>query len=204
LAITWFAGSIILLFGLWAWLHSYLAAPRVKSRIAGRLGPAASRWYRLIYNVIAVVTLAPVLVLGYLRPGRVLYSVGPPVRNVMTAVQGLALLAMTATLLQTGIGSFLGLRSPGGRESDGLGAGLTVAGLYRYVRHPLYLLGILLLWLTPEMTLTRLVLFLAMTVYFYVGSIHEERSLELEFGTAYREYRSQVPALFPLPGRRVS
>ena len=52
------------------------------------------------------------------------------------------------------------------------------------------------------MTLTRLALFVGMSIYFYVGSIHEERLLEQEFGSTYREYAHQVPRMIPRPGRR--
>jgi protein-S-isoprenylcysteine O-methyltransferase Ste14 len=38
---------------------------------------------------------------------------------------------------------------------------------------------------------------LGVTLYIYLGSIHEERRLVREFGRAYQEYQRQVPRLLP-------
>jgi protein-S-isoprenylcysteine O-methyltransferase Ste14 len=119
----------------------------------------------------------------------------------MVGVQGVAAAAMVITLIQTGLGEFLGLGALFGRDAEE-GGRLRVGGLYRFVRHPLYTLGLIFIWATPEMTLTRLVLFAGMSIYFYLGSIYEERSLLRRFGEAYRVYASQVPRILPLPGRR--
>ena len=42
-----------------------------------------------------------------------------------------------------------------------------------------------------------LVLFLLFTLYFWLGSIHEESRLVAEFGEAYKEYQTLVPRLIP-------
>jgi len=49
------------------------------------------------------------------------------------------------------------------------------------------------------MTINRLALFGALSVYLYVGTFFEERRLVHEFGDAYREYQRQVPRLIPAP-----
>jgi protein-S-isoprenylcysteine O-methyltransferase Ste14 len=76
-----------------------------------------------------------------------------------------------------------------------------VRGFYCYVRHPIYSFSLLLLWLTPAMTVNLLTVYVLTTLYFYVGSLHEERRLLAEFGEAYRDYQQQVPRLIPRPGR---
>jgi protein-S-isoprenylcysteine O-methyltransferase Ste14 len=38
------------------------------------------------------------------------------------------------------------------------------------------------------------------TFYFYLGALHEERSLKEEFGKAYEEYRLRVPMFLPRLG----
>jgi protein-S-isoprenylcysteine O-methyltransferase Ste14 len=73
------------------------------------------------------------------------------------------------------------------------------SGLYRWVRHPLYTLGLAFLWLTPVMTTSLLAFNVGMSVYAVIGSIFEERRLLAEFGTAYLEYRRRVPRLLPRP-----
>jgi hypothetical protein len=62
---------------------------------------------------------------------------------------------------------------------------LVVFGLYRWVRHPLYSWGLVLIWLTPHMTVNRLALFGALSFYLYVGTFFEERRLVAEFGDDY-------------------
>jgi hypothetical protein len=51
------------------------------------------------------------------------------------------------------------------------------------------------------MTVNLLTVYILITLYFYVGSFHEERRLLAEFSDAYRDYQQQVPRLIPRPGR---
>jgi len=65
-------------------------------------------------------------------------------------------------------------------------------GIYAWVRHPLYLGWVLMVWGTPHMTMDRLVFATLTTVYLVVAVPFEERSLATSFGEAYRTYRSRV------------
>jgi protein-S-isoprenylcysteine O-methyltransferase Ste14 len=91
--------------------------------------------------------------------------------------------------------SFLGLSQPF-RSTDQPGT-LFTGGLYRFVRHPLYSTGLLILWLAPQMTVNRLVLIVSLTIYIVVGALFEERKLVREFGSAYVEYKARTPMLIP-------
>jgi len=75
---------------------------------------------------------------------------------------------------------------------------ITVAGPYRWVRHPLYLFMILMIWFYPDLTRDRLLFNLLWTVWIVIGSCFEEIDLVSEFGDAYRQYRKRVPMLVPL------
>lgn len=72
-----------------------------------------------------------------------------------------------------------------------------VRGPYQWVRHPLYLFMILMIWSCPDLTTDRLLFNGLWTVWIVIGSIFEERDLVLEFGDAYREYQRKVPMLIP-------
>ena len=73
----------------------------------------------------------------------------------------------------------------------------TVVGPYRWVRHPLYLFMIIMIWSYPDLTIDRLLFNLLWTSWIVVGSYFEEIDLIVEFGDAYREYQKQVPMLVP-------
>jgi len=73
----------------------------------------------------------------------------------------------------------------------------TIRGPYRWVRHPLYLFMISMIWSCPDLTGDRLLFNALWTVWIVIGSILEERDLVLEFGDVYREYQRKVPMLIP-------
>jgi protein-S-isoprenylcysteine O-methyltransferase Ste14 len=65
---------------------------------------------------------------------------------------------------------------------------LIVQGPYRWVRHPLYLFMIIMIWSCPAPAMDRLLFNVFWTVWIFVGSMLEERDLVIEFGDEYREY----------------
>jgi protein-S-isoprenylcysteine O-methyltransferase Ste14 len=180
----------------WAILHSVLASNRVKAWSERTIGLVARRWYRLLYNAVAAITISPLLVLVATLPDRSLYAVPAPFRWAMVAVQLLALVGLAWTVLRTRPLHFAGLEQLWVKE-PAAESPLQVRGIYCHVRHPLYMFSLVLVWLTPTMTANLLVLYALMTLYFHVGSIHEERRLLSEFGDAYRDYQQRVPRLIP-------
>jgi protein-S-isoprenylcysteine O-methyltransferase Ste14 len=188
---------LIVAIAAWGVVHSWLASVGVKAFIRGRLGDGAGRAYRIVYNVFSVVSFAPILILVRILPDRPLYSVPSPWQYLMLAGQALAVILLIVALLQTDTVSFVGLRQivEGEKPSQ-----LVTSGFYRWVRHPLYLFGLLILWLTPKMTLNMLVAYLSLTAYLLIGALFEERKLTREFGAAYAEYKRRTPMLIPMPG----
>ncbi len=185
---------LVVAIGLWGASHSWLASWGAKGVISGKLGPALGRTYRLAYNGFAVLSFLPILALMLILPDRVLYLVAAPWRYLMVAVEVSALVLLILTLLATDTMQFVGLRQifDGERPSS-----LVTGGFYRWVRHPLYLFGLVIMWFTPLMTLNSLVVVIALTIYLVIGARFEERKLLREFGAEYGEYRARTPMLIP-------
>jgi len=71
-------------------------------------------------------------------------------------------------------------------------------GIYRFVRHPMWLAALLMTWATPTITLGHVLFSTAMTLYFAIAIPLAERDLAAEYGNAYRRYRRRTPMLVPL------
>ncbi len=192
---------LIIFFTAYAILHSVLAGLPIKNWGRRIFGPGFERWYRLVYNIVAGLTLLPLFPLLAWLPTQTLYLVPAPWRWLMVGGQVLALVGLAAALWQTGLFHFLGLAQLIAEQPAASGQ-LSLNGFYGWVRHPLYFFSLLVLWLTPVMTINLLTAYLLFTLYFYFGSIYEERRLLAEFGAAYQAYQQQVPRLIPWPFKR--
>jgi protein-S-isoprenylcysteine O-methyltransferase Ste14 len=74
--------------------------------------------------------------------------------------------------------------------------------MYRFDRHPIMTGMLVGLWCTPVMRVDHLLLAAFLTTFIVIGVTIEERTLVALHGDDYREYRRNVGALVPLPGRR--
>jgi protein-S-isoprenylcysteine O-methyltransferase Ste14 len=74
---------------------------------------------------------------------------------------------------------------------------IAARGPYRWVRHPLYLFVLVMIWSGPDLTADRLLFNVLFTGWTIVGTWLEERDLVAEYGETYRDYQRRVPMLLP-------
>ena len=185
---------MVVLWVVYYFLHSLLAAGSVKAFFSRRMG-RTYRHYRLLYSLFQLLGLIAILLYQYSFPSAKLF--GP--RPLIWLAAGLLIIPggviMTISLkkyffLLSGVRS---LYTPAPASE------LKVNGLHRLVRHPLYLGTILFVWglflLWP--TLTNLITVVLLTAYVRIGLIFEEQKLLKEFGAQYQQFRERVPMLVP-------
>jgi protein-S-isoprenylcysteine O-methyltransferase Ste14 len=185
---------LILAIALWGIVHSIMASLGFKDFLRRALGNGFMRFYRLFYNVFSVVSFAPIPYLMVILPDQELYRAPAPWSYLMLAGQGVSALLLVIAVLQTDPLSFVGVRQLFEEEKPGK---LVKHGFYRYVRHPLYMFGLLILWLSPKVTVDSFIVYVSLTLYILIGAYFEERKLLREYGQEYAEYRAATPMLIP-------
>ena len=196
---------VLLLFGWIGYfaLHSILASLAVKRRVAA-IWPNLMPYYRLVFNILAVFLLLPILWLTYRDPGPMLWR-----------WQGIAAWLANGLALAAVFGFWLSLKSYDMQEFLGFRQlkfhirrvedreHFHLSRFHRYVRHPWYFFGLVLVW-TRDMSAATLLSSVMITLYFIVGSRLEEKKLLVYHGDTYRRYMARVPGLIPLPWKSLT
>lgn len=199
--------TFFLLFALWAVVHSATATLGLKGWFRRRFGENAYEgWYRFLYNSFSVITFLPLyLLIPVLMPGELLWAWPRPFNFVAIGLQLLGLLGLGLSLWVTDVWHFLGVRQVvwylRGAADRLPQPPFTTTGPYTLVRHPLYFFSLVVLWFNPLMSVGSFAFYTAVTVYFWVGSIYEEKKLAAYYGQIYTAYQEKVPRLFPNPLR---
>lgn len=186
----------------WCALHSAMITRAVTERLK-RARPGAFRFYRLFFNAVSLLTLAPVAACELSIAGQPMFKwqgVWEIPRFVLLAaavVLGLAGAARYDLLSFAGIRQAFDPRRAAGAETLGVGGAIDKGGIHRFIRHPWYLAGIAVVW-TRDLTAAALVSNSAIAVYLLLGTLLEERKLVSEFGEEYRSYRRETSMFLPL------
>jgi protein-S-isoprenylcysteine O-methyltransferase Ste14 len=151
------------------------------------------------------VTLAPALLLVVFRSEGIAWRVDLAWEPVLLAMQAAGLIGFALALLQIDLMRFAGLKQAVAfARGDPLplpDEALQTRGVYRLVRHPLYLFSLLLLWPVTTMTWAYLGFCVGATLYLGIGSLLEERRMLEAYGEVYEAYRRRVPWLIPFVPR---
>jgi protein-S-isoprenylcysteine O-methyltransferase Ste14 len=178
-----------------ALIHSLLASLPVKRFIRRSLGSKADKLYMPVYNLIAVMTLIPLVYVLYKNPGEFLYVIPSPWRWFMVAGQVIALIVGPRALRDAPHRFQLRAQLSAPNSPDSIH--LNIHGVYRWIRDPFLLSGLVFMWLTPFMTTNLLIIYILTTIYLIMGSIHWESRLVAQFGDEYRDYQKHVHRIIP-------
>jgi protein-S-isoprenylcysteine O-methyltransferase Ste14 len=182
--------------------HSIMASMWLKAAIARCCKSNFERFYRLLYNLIAGITILPVMGLVVILPDQPLYRISYPWALITMAIQGLSLWGMVKTMGRSGAGRFLGIEQFLSRNPSEHTEHLVTDGWYEFVRHPIYLFSLFFIWLMPVMTVNILGLNIGLTIYLFIGTLFEERKLEAAFGETYGQYKQKTPMILPIRFRK--
>jgi hypothetical protein len=200
-----------------ALVHSALASRTAKRAAAEVFGERnRNGLYRVAYIAQSVATFG--LLAAYIRrqPSRELYKVEGPAALVLHAVQAGAIVYATSAAGQVGVRRILGLESllawlgngPVPSEPEAQGPALDAEGRRHLIgpfassRHPLNFAPVPVFWLWPRMTTNLLAFNAVATIYFVVGSLHEEARLRDAYSEDYDAYlNSGISFYVPLPHR---
>jgi protein-S-isoprenylcysteine O-methyltransferase Ste14 len=197
-------GVDALLLGVFALQHSGMARPAFKRWWTRIVPPAAER-----STYVLLASLCLDLLFWLWRPlgTAELWRVDDaPVANGIVALSIVGWLVVFVSTFMLDHFELFGLRQAwyAFRGQALREAEFATPGLYRAVRHPIYLGFVIAFWSTPTMTLGHFVFASATTGYILVAIQLEERDLVQRYGELYRSYRRRVGMLFPRPLSRSS
>jgi len=155
---------------------------------------ARGGWYRLGYNLFAIISIIPVVTLEKTRAtGLVVDWGGLEVLRIFLFWGAAAALAWI--VFSYDLGDLAGVRRLGDPDKV-MYENLVTDGPLSVVRHPLYSIAFILLWTRPLYD-TAIVSSVILTFYLLIGTWLEERKLTAKFGDRYRTYKKTTPAYFP-------
>lgn len=193
----------IILISVFCTSHSILASNKVKKLFQNRFGNLIA-YYRIGYNIISVISFI-IIYLSLPRIDITLYDLPNPYDLIILFFQLLSLIGFIWSARYFSSGEFIGLNQikrlrDGNYNSADIdeNSTLRIEGPYKYSRHPVYFFSIMFLVMRPVMSLTYFIIVVIFVVYFYIGSIFEEKRLIEKFGEAYINYQKSVPRIIPI------
>ena len=184
------------LLSLFAVQHSGMARPGFK-RAWTRLVPEPAE--RPTYVLLSTLALILLFALWQPIPGTV-WAVSDPVgRALLHALYAGGWLLLLYATAQIDHFDLFGLRQAwlAFRGRPYAHHPFQTPGLYRLIRHPIYVAWAIIFWATPEMSAGHLLFAGVATGYMALAVFAEERDLVAHFGDAYRRYQETTPRYLP-------
>ncbi|MBW2483529.1 MAG: isoprenylcysteine carboxylmethyltransferase family protein [Deltaproteobacteria bacterium] len=188
--------SILLI--LWCVLHSAMISISVTEYFKKLLG-SDYRFYRVFFNLIAILTLLPVAIFAYSVQTQAIFEWNGYKRIGQVLILGLAVWFFLRGGRHYDIRQVIGIKQikEGSADIAITAAGdLDTSGVLEMIRHPWYLATMLLIW-GRQMDVAAMIVNVILTAYLIVGTYLEEKKLVREFGEKYRNYQKKVSMLLP-------
>lgn len=177
--------------------HSLTATESFKNLLKSVLG-RFSIYYRLIYNILAIVLILPIIKFQLDSPTELLLEKSIMNQILGGLMMGSGIFLGFSALKQYNLSEFLGtdVLKDSNKKKQPL---LIKDELSSIVRHPLYLGILIFLWGAFGFfgTSLHLVTAISLTFYIRIGIHFEEKRLVKEFGKQYEKYQKEVPMLIP-------
>ena len=182
----------------WCVLHSVMISVPVTEYLKKRLG-IRFRFYRLFFNLIAILTLIPAALFAYSLQTQVIFHWNGYMRIGQVILLGIAVLLF-----------FLGGRHYDARQVLGIKqiregtsnkvitdtGELGTSSILGITRHPWYLATILFIW-ARQLDVSAILVNVILTSYLIIGTYLEEKKLTGGFGERYLTYQKSVSMLIP-------
>lgn len=185
---------------IWCVVHSLLIHPAIIDFLVC-LMPRLDRYYRLLYNGLALLTLVPLVVVTPMVEGAVVFGWQGgtiPGRILLLAI---ALLLFRGGAKRYDMRYFIGLKQLRTGERSQLmtdSPNFSDSGVFGMTRHPWYLGSLLFVWSAlPAYPLPEFLVAIILSLYLVTGTFIEERKIIAAYGDAYRLYQQRVSMLFP-------
>lgn len=175
---------------------------------SGMARPAFKRWWTRIVpesaersTYVLVSSLAMVALFVYWQPiGGVIWNVAPgPAYAAVVGLYTFGWLLLLYTTFLIDHFDLFGLAQVWRRlrKQSYRAPQFRTPGLYRLVRHPLYIGWLTIFWAAPVMTVAHLAFAVMSTAYILIAIQFEEHDLTSTFGDSYAAYRRRTPMLLP-------
>ena len=171
-------------------IHSALLHPKIREPLSNWISPP---FYGLFFCVVTCVTLLA-LITGWSSSGVVMWEATGVVRTIISTAWYSSWAFLFYSLWLAGLGYQTGATPWWNwlQKKPAPPRRFQPRGAFLWMRHPVYLSFLGLVWFAPVMTIDRIELIACWTAYVLVGSWLKDQRLLHYVGEPYRIYQSQV------------
>ncbi len=189
--------TLILLWTAWCIMHSTLIS-QTADKFFKSLLKDNFRYFRLLYNGFALVTIVPILTFSQSLKNQTIFTWDGILIPVWMVMWVIVVVLVVKGVKAYPMSVFLGVRQALSDSAE-VNHTLSTHGILGIVRHPWYLAALLFLWVRSyDIHLSMIIENLVLTLYLIIGVRLEEKKLINIYGNQYRNYQNRVSALIPI------